>query len=147
MTVKTEKCSLLVEMLQQVFTYLSRCGGKPTASCSSCCSCSWWINFVDMLNLKSLDMREGRIVFNRCKTARHHSMKAEPEVFALIEKYVGKAPRFSSWTVGRCGISVRPTTHCARQAIRSVANLRTRKRTFPSVPTSKPTGRATCGRL
>lgn len=45
-----------------------------------------------MLNLKSLDMREGRIVFNRYKTARHHSMKAEPEALALIEKYAGKAP-------------------------------------------------------
>ena len=48
------------------------------------------INFADMLNLKRSDMREGRIVFNRHKTARLYSMKVEPEAMALIEKYAGK---------------------------------------------------------
>lgn len=49
------------------------------------------INFVDMLNWEKSAMREGRIVFNRYKTARLYFTKVGPEAMVLIGKYAGES--------------------------------------------------------
>lgn len=48
------------------------------------------INFADLLGLRPGDLHDGRIEFNRRKTARLYSMKVEPEAMALIGKYAGE---------------------------------------------------------
>lgn len=89
-TVKTDKRSLSVEVLRQVFTYPIEDWQEQYRDMFKLSFMLMGINFADMLNLKRSDMREGRIVFNRHKTARLYSMKVEPEALALIEKYAGK---------------------------------------------------------
>lgn len=88
-TVKTDKRSLSVEVLRQVFTYPIEDWQEQYRDMFKLSFMLMGINFADMLNLKRNDMREGRIVFNRHKTARLYSMKVEPEAMALIEKYAG----------------------------------------------------------
>ncbi len=88
-TVKTDKRSLSVEVLRQVFTYPIEDWQEQYRDMFKLSFMLMGINFADMLNLKRSDMREGRIVFNRHKTARLYSMKVEPEAMALIEKYAG----------------------------------------------------------
>ena len=89
-TVKTDKRSLSVAVLRQVFTYPIEDWQEQYRDMFKLSFMLMGINFADMLNLKRSDMREGRIVFNRHKTARLYSMKVEPEAMALIEKYAGK---------------------------------------------------------
>lgn len=89
-TVKTDKRSLSVAVLRQVFTYPVEDWQVMYRDMFKLSFMLMGINFADMLNLKRSDMREGRIVFNRHKTARLYSMKVEPEAMALIEKYAGK---------------------------------------------------------
>lgn len=88
-TVKTDKRSLSVEVLRQVFTYPIEDWQEQYRDMFKLSFMLMGINFADMLNLKRSDMRDGRIVFNRHKTARLYSMKVEPEAMALIEKYAG----------------------------------------------------------
>lgn len=88
-TVKTDKRSLSVEMLRQVLDYPVEDWQVMYRDMFKLSFMLMGINFADMLNLKRSDMREGRIVFNRHKTARLYSMKVEPEAMALIEKYAG----------------------------------------------------------
>lgn len=90
-TVKTDKRSLSVAVLRQVFTYPIEDWQEQYRDMFKLSFMLMGINFADMLNLKRSDMREGRIVFNRHKTARLYSMKVEPEARVLIEKYAGKA--------------------------------------------------------
>ena len=89
-TVKTDKRSLSVEALRQVLDYPVEDWQVMYRDMFKLSFLLMGINFADMLNLKRSDMREGRIVFNRHKTARLYSMKVEPEAMALIEKYAGK---------------------------------------------------------
>lgn len=89
-TVKTDKRSLSVEVLRQVLDYPVEDWQVMYRDMFKLSFMLMGINFADMLNLKRSDMREGRIVFNRHKTARLYSMKVEPEAMALIEKYAGK---------------------------------------------------------
>lgn len=89
-TVKTDKRSLSVAVLRQVFTYPIEDWQEQYRDMFKLSFMLMGINFADMLNLKRSDMREGRIVFNRHKTARLYSMKVEPEARVLIEKYAGK---------------------------------------------------------
>lgn len=88
-TVKTDKRSLSVETLRQVLEYPVEEWQVMYRDMFKLSFMLMGINFADMLNLKRSDMREGRIVFNRHKTARLYSMKVEPEALALIEKYAG----------------------------------------------------------
>lgn len=88
-TVKTDKRSLSVETLRQVLDYPVEDWQVMYRDMFKLSFMLMGINFADMLNLKRSDMREGRIVFNRHKTARLYSMKVEPEAMALIEKYAG----------------------------------------------------------
>lgn len=88
-TVKTDKRSLSVETLRQVLTYPVEEWQVAYRDMFTLSFMLMGINFADMLNLTQSDMREGRIVFNRHKTARLYSMKVEPEALALIEKYAG----------------------------------------------------------
>ena len=88
-TVKTDKRSLSVAVLRQVFTYPIEDWQEQYRDMFKLSFMLMGINFADMLNLKRSDMREGRIVFNRHKTARLYSMKVEPEARVLIEKYAG----------------------------------------------------------
>lgn len=89
-TVKTDKRSLSVETLRQILTYPIEEWQVAYRDMFKLSFMLMGINFADMLNLERSDMREGRIVFNRHKTARLYSMKVEPEALALIEKYVGE---------------------------------------------------------
>lgn len=45
------------------------------------------INVIDLCHLKKVE--DGRVDFDRAKTKRHYSIKVEPEVQALIDKYKG----------------------------------------------------------
>lgn len=47
------------------------------------------INIADLLNLKSSDLKYGRIVYRRKKTHRLYDIKVEPEAAAIIDKYRG----------------------------------------------------------
>lgn len=89
-TVKTDKRSLSVESLRQILTYPVEEWQVAYRDMFKLSFMLMGINFADMLNLCKSDMREGRIVFNRHKTARLYSMKVEPEAMALIEKYAGE---------------------------------------------------------
>lgn len=88
-TVKTDKRSLSVESLRQILTYPVEEWQVAYRDMFKLSFMLMGINFADMLNLGKSDMREGRIVFNRHKTARLYSMKVEPEAMELIEKYGG----------------------------------------------------------
>lgn len=89
-TVKTEKRNVSVETLRQLFNYPIEDWQVAYRDMFKLSFMLMGINFADMLNLEPEDMREGRIVFNRHKTARLYSMKVEPEALALIEKYAGE---------------------------------------------------------
>ncbi|MCH5345838.1 MAG: site-specific integrase [Muribaculaceae bacterium] len=89
-TVKTEKRSLPVEKLRQILNYPIEEWQVAYRDMFKLSFLLMGINFADMLNLKASDLREGRIVFNRHKTARLYSMKVEPEAMELIEKYAGE---------------------------------------------------------
>lgn len=89
-TVKTDKRSLSVETLRQILTYPVEDWQVAYRDMFKLSFMLMGINFADMLNLSKSDLREGRIVFNRHKTARLYSMKVEPEAMELIEKYAGE---------------------------------------------------------
>lgn len=89
-TVKTDKRSLSVETLRQILTYPIEEWQVAYRDMFKLSFMLMGINFADMLNLEKNAMREGRIVFNRHKTARLYSMKVEPEAMELIEKYAGE---------------------------------------------------------
>lgn len=89
-TVKTDKRSLSVETLRQILNYPIEDWQVVYRDMFKLSFMLMGINFADMLNLEKNAMREGRIVFNRHKTARLYSMKVEPETMALIEKYAGE---------------------------------------------------------
>ena len=89
-TVKTDKRSLSVETLRQILNYPVEDWQVTYRDMFKLSFMLMGINFVDMLNLKREDMREGRIVFNRHKTTRLYSMKVVPEALELIEKYAGE---------------------------------------------------------
>lgn len=88
-TVKTDKRSLPVETLRQILTYPIEEWQVTYRDMFKLSFMLMGINFADMLQLEPGDMREGRIVFNRHKTARLYSMNVEPEAMELIEKYMG----------------------------------------------------------
>lgn len=90
-TVKTDKRSLSVEKLRQILNYPIEEWQVVYRDMFKLSFMLMGINFVDMLSLSPDSMREGRIVFNRHKTARLYSMKVEPEALGLIEKYAGEA--------------------------------------------------------
>lgn len=90
-TVKTEKRSLSLETLRQILIYPVEEWQVAYRDMFKLSFMLMGINFVDMLGLTPEAMRDGRIVFNRHKTARLYSMKVEPEALALIEKYAGEA--------------------------------------------------------
>lgn len=89
-TVKTDKRSLSVETLRQIFTYPIEDWQMEYLDMFKLSFMLMGINFADLLNLGKDALREGRIVFNRHKTARLYSMKVVPEAMALIEKYAGE---------------------------------------------------------
>lgn len=89
-TVKTDKRSVSVETLRQIFNYAIEDWQVVYRDMFKLSFMLIGINFADMLNLEKEAMREGRIVFNRHKTARLYSMKVEPEALAIIEKYAGE---------------------------------------------------------
>lgn len=78
-TVKTDKRSLSVETLRQILAYPIEDWQVAYRDMFKLSFMLMGINFADMLNLGANDMREGRIIFNRHKTARLYSMKVEPE--------------------------------------------------------------------
>ena len=90
-TVKTEKRSLSVETLREILSYPIEEWQVIYRDMFKLSFMLMGINFADMLNLEKNAMREGRIVFNRHKTARLYSMKVEPEAMELIEKYAGES--------------------------------------------------------
>lgn len=88
-TVKTAKRNLSVEELRQVFDYAVEDWQVVYRDMFKLSFMLMGVNFADLLNLEKSDMRNGRIEFNRHKTARLYSMKVEPEAAALIEQYGG----------------------------------------------------------
>lgn len=48
------------------------------------------INFADLCNVTKDDIINGRLEYDRLKTGRHYSVKIEPEVYELMEKYPSK---------------------------------------------------------
>jgi len=90
-TVKTEKRSLSLETLRKILNYPVEEWQVAYRDMFRLSFMLMGINFVDMLSLTPESMRDGRIVFNRHKTARLYSMKVEPEAMTLIEKYAGES--------------------------------------------------------
>ena len=88
-TAKTAKRSLSVETLREVLSYNIEDWQVIYRDMFALSFMLMGINFVDLLNLKPGDFRDGRIEFNRAKTARLYSMKVEPEALEIINKYVG----------------------------------------------------------
>ena len=86
---KTEKRSLSLETLRKILNYPVEEWQVAYRDMFRLSFMLMGINFVDMLSLTPESMRDGRIVFNRHKTARLYSMKVEPEAMTLIEKYAG----------------------------------------------------------
>lgn len=89
-TVKTEKRSVSVETLRDIFNYPIEEWQVAYRDMFKLSFMLMGVNFADLLNLEPGAMRDGRIVFNRHKTARLYSMKVEPEALELIEKYAGE---------------------------------------------------------
>lgn len=89
-TVKTDKRSLSVETLRQILNYPIEDWQVAYRDMFKLSFLLMGINFADMLNLEKSALREGRIVFNRHKTARLYSMRVEPEAMEIIEKYAGE---------------------------------------------------------
>lgn len=88
-TVKTAKRSLSVNTLHDILTYEVEDWQVLYRDMFALSFMLMGINFADMLQLKPNQYREGRIEFNRHKTAKLYSMKVEPEAAKLIEKYAG----------------------------------------------------------
>lgn len=89
-TIETEKRSLSAEMLRKIFRFPIEDWQEQYRDMFKLSFLLMGINFADMLQLKKSDLREGRLVFNRHKTAKLYSMKVEPEAMALIQKYSGR---------------------------------------------------------
>lgn len=89
-TVKTAKRSLSANTLHDILTYEVEDWQVLYRDMFALSFMLMGINFADMLQLKPNQYREGRIEFNRHKTAKLYSMKVEPEAAKLIEKYVGQ---------------------------------------------------------
>lgn len=89
-TVKTAKRSLSVDTLHDILTYEVEDWQVIYRDMFALSFMLMGINFADMLHLKPNQYREGRIEFNRAKTAKLYSMKVEPEAAKLIEKYAGE---------------------------------------------------------
>ena len=88
-TVKTDKRSLSVETLRNIFNYEIEDWQVVYRDMFKLSFLLMGINFADLLKLTPGDLREGRIVFNRSKTGRLYSMKVEPEALELLRKYRG----------------------------------------------------------
>lgn len=89
-TVKTAKRSLSANTLHDILTYEVEDWQVLYRDMFALSFMLMGINFADMLQLKPNQYREGRIEFNRHKTAKLYSMKVEPEAAKLIEKYAGQ---------------------------------------------------------
>lgn len=48
------------------------------------------INLVDLCRLTAQDVQKGRIIYKRSKTKKPYSIKIEPEIQELLDKYKGK---------------------------------------------------------
>lgn len=88
-TVKTAKRSLSANTLHDILTYEVEDWQVIYRDMFALSFMLMGINFADMLQLRPNQYREGRIEFNRHKTAKLYSMKVEPEAAKLIEKYAG----------------------------------------------------------
>lgn len=79
------------------------------------------INISDLLELKKVDMRFGRITFHRNKTHRLYDIKVEPEAQAIIDKYKGKEHllRFLD-----DGCKVRTFTHNINDALKKIGEMK-----------------------
>ena len=89
-TVKTAKRSLSANTLHDILTYEVEDWQVIYRDMFALSFMLMGINFADMLQLSPNQYREGRIEFNRHKTAKLYSMKVEPEAAKLIEKYAGQ---------------------------------------------------------
>lgn len=89
-TVKTAKRSLSANTLHDILTYEVEDWQVIYRDMFALSFMLMGINFADMLQLRPNQYREGRIEFNRHKTAKLYSMKVEPEAAKLIEKYAGE---------------------------------------------------------
>ncbi len=90
-TVKTAKRSLSIETMREILTCEVEDWQMLYRDMFKLSFLLMGINFADLLKLTHKNMSEGRLEFNRSKTARLYSMKIEPEAMELIEKYAGDA--------------------------------------------------------
>lgn len=86
--IETEKRSLSVEQLRQLWNYPCEDWQRPYVDIFKLMFMLCGINLIDLFNLEGLV--DGRVVYNRSKTGRLYSIKAEPEAMEIIERYKGK---------------------------------------------------------
>ncbi len=88
-TVQTAKRNLSVDVMHEILTCKVEGWQELYRDMFKLSFLLMGINFVDLLKLTGKNLNEGRLEFNRSKTARLYSMKVEPEAMELIEKYAG----------------------------------------------------------
>lgn len=88
-TVKTAKRSLPVLTMHELLTCEVESWQEIYRDMFKLSFLLMGINFADMLQMTHKNLNQGRLEFNRHKTARLYSMKIEPEAMAIIRKYLG----------------------------------------------------------
>lgn len=86
--VETEKRSLSVERLRELFEYPVEEYQRKYVDYFKLMFLLMGINSADLFRLK--EIKDGRVVFNRAKTGKLYSIKVEPEAMEIIERYRGK---------------------------------------------------------
>lgn len=90
-TVPTMKRSLSAEDLHDLFSFPVEPYQQKYVDAFKLSFFLMGTNFVDLFALSHENVSKGRLVFNRSKTQHLFSMKLEPEILALLEKYRGEA--------------------------------------------------------
>ena len=87
-SVETEKRSLSVEKLRELFEYPVEEYQRKYVDYFKLMFLLIGINSADLFRLKEL--KDGRAVFNRAKTGKLYSIKVEPEAMEIIERHRGQ---------------------------------------------------------
>lgn len=86
----TPKRSLTIDQLRHLFKHCPSKYSKEGQDIFILTFLLCGINFYDLTNLTSDNMKNGRIEYIRAKTKKFYSVKIEPEAMEIIKRYKGK---------------------------------------------------------
>ena len=89
-TTETAKRSLTLQKLRDLFDYPCTEAQKKHVDFFKLSFMLIGMNAVDLLLAQHSAVQDGRLVYFRSKTSKCYSIKLEPEVFELLEKYKGE---------------------------------------------------------